>query len=121
MTAIFEGLDVLIAEDDFIIASDLEGIFHSHGARVTMTASMDVLGPDEKPRWDLALVDRHLTDGDSLPLVKRLLAAGVAVVMQTGDDRMQDHAALSERLEVVMKPSTEADIVASCQRALAKR
>jgi DNA-binding response OmpR family regulator len=118
VTNLFDGMRVLIAEDDFIIAADLEQLFVERGAKVEVTATVPRVPSDTAPPWRLALVDRHLRDGDSLAAVRRLRERGVAVVLQTGDQH-GDLAELSALgIEVAIKPTTEDTLIACCRRAL---
>jgi two-component SAPR family response regulator len=68
------GLTVLIVEDEFLIAMNLEAILERHGAHVlgpagTVTEALRLL---ETKRPDVALLDVHLKDGLVTPVAKAL-------------------------------------------------
>lgn len=84
-----EGRRVLVVEDDYLIASDLQRQFEGLGARV--------LGPVPRVRdamrliesgqaLDGATVDVTLGGQKSFPIADALLAYGIPFVFVTGDD-----------------------------------
>ncbi len=92
----FHGLKVLVAEDEAVIALDLEVMLREFGC-VVLPATPSVAGALallEAERPDVALVDTTLADGSAVPLAKALAAAGIpfAVVTGHGADQLGDPA-----------------------------
>lgn len=81
---------VLIAEDEFLIALDLESAFQDAGTQV--------VGPVRRvndalalplDRFDAAVLDLELEDGFCYPFALKLLEAGIPFVLATGHGRDQ--------------------------------
>ena len=80
------GLKVLVAEDEAIIALDLELTLRELGC-VVLPATSTVAGALallEAERPDIALVDTALADGSAVPLAQALAAAGIPFAVATG-------------------------------------
>ncbi len=87
----FHGLKVLVAEDEAVIALDLEVMLREFGC-VVLPATPSVaeaLALLEAERPDVALVDTTLADGSAVPLAKALAAAGIPFAVTTGCDANQ--------------------------------
>ncbi|WP_260596625.1 response regulator [Sphingomonas endolithica] len=110
---------VLILEDDYYLATDLQGVLEKSGATV--------LGPCPEPedaivmltrdRPDCALVDINLGSGRSFDLPRALLAANVPFAFVTGYDQESIPAEFAnvERLE---KPVSSGSAVATMARLI---
>jgi DNA-binding NtrC family response regulator len=91
------GARVLILEDDYYLASDLQDALHDAGATVlgpfacAATASAALLG--ERP--DCALLDLNLGNGISLVLPRALKELSIPFAFVTGYDR----AAISDEFD----------------------
>jgi CheY-like chemotaxis protein len=78
---------VLLVEDNPIIAMNTEALLQELGvARVESAATVaEALALVEKERFDLAILDLQLADGEtSLPVAERLSAQGVRIIFATG-------------------------------------
>jgi len=81
---------VLIAEDEFFIALDLETVFQDAGAQVVgpVRRVEDALAlPLEG--FDAAVLDLELEDGCCYPFALKLLEAGIPFILATGHSRDQ--------------------------------
>ncbi|MBY2998508.1 response regulator [Rhizobium leguminosarum] len=78
---------VLIVEDEFLIALDLEATVEGMGMQVAGLANDCEQALRLAPLADIALVDVNLADGPSGPEIGRRLAQehGIAVVFMTGN------------------------------------
>ena len=100
---------ILVVEDKVIVAFHLEAALLDEGHRVVGFArdarSAKVLAGDKRP--DLALVDVHLTDGETGPDVARhLTGIGIPVLFMTANaDLLPDD--LAGALGVIPKPVAE--------------
>ncbi|KEO55505.1 response regulator [Thioclava indica] len=111
---------VLIAEDEAIVALDLQMMIEDLGARVlgpcaTMRAAMTQIAQDLP---DAAVLDVMLADGEVYELADRLRDAGVALVFHSGH---ADPAELLERYpeaSVCPKPAYPSEIEAKLEGVL---
>jgi DNA-binding response OmpR family regulator len=80
-----DSVTILIAEDEPLIALDIEGILAAHGATVLGAVSNTEAERHIRHAAPLvAVLDVLLADGESYPLARKLLAAGVKVLFLTG-------------------------------------
>ncbi len=82
------GRQVLVVEDEYLIASDLASWLEEQGARVlgpvpSVEEAMALLNAE---RPDVAVLDINLVDGDVFPVADALQAAEVPFVFVTGYD-----------------------------------
>lgn len=81
------GRNILIVEDEPLIAMMLEDFLESLGHRVVASVDSleDALGHVESSEFDVAIVDVQLKDGKrAWPLADRLAEAGKPFVLATG-------------------------------------
>lgn len=80
---------ILVLEDDFYLASDLQVALERAGATVIgpFPAASAALAAIERSRPNCALVDINLGAGPSFDIPRALLAAGVPFALVTGYDR----------------------------------
>lgn len=105
------GLRVLLAEDDFLIASFIEDIMKRYGVAVTIVSQVTEILALDPAGFDVALLDRTLTDGDVAPGAEHLKAAGVPVIYQTGYE--PDGEEDTDAVALLGKPVVEDELVAA--------
>jgi two-component SAPR family response regulator len=100
-------MNILVVEDEFLIAMDLSRMIRSLGADVSgpvrsVDAAAELL---QKSSVDGAIVDINLGNEKSTLLVEELLAHGIPVVLTTGysEDMLPETLAQAPRL---FKPFT---------------
>lgn len=106
---------VLIVEDQYLIALDLESILTGAGAQVTIAGSCAqalALLRDRPP--DMALVDINLGTESSEPVTRALHELGIAYVMSTG---YGPRAQTPEDIIVLNKPYRPAEVLDALLRA----
>lgn len=115
---------ILIVEDEYLVAADLEAAledlgYSSVGIAPDLEAALALAA--EKP--DLALVDVHLRDGQTGPLIAERLARehGVAVLFVTANPRMTFDANTPGVIGVLSKPCREDLVAAAVDYALGSR
>ena len=92
------GMTVLVVEDDFIVAYDMQTMLEEQGARVlgpaaTLAEATELLA---KERPTVAVLDVNLGGEYVFPLVGEMQAQGVPFVFATAyadDERLFPHAA----------------------------
>jgi DNA-binding NarL/FixJ family response regulator len=81
-------LEVIVVEDHLSVRKGLELLLKSEGIRIAGVADSQAGARAilERRRYDVALIDLHLSDGNALTVVTELLAANpsAAVVVYTG-------------------------------------
>ena len=115
------GAKVLVAEDNALIAMDIELNLKEQGCSIlgptaTIAATLASLSRD---RPDVALLDLHLLDGLATPIAATLAAAGVPFAVLAGDrlDVLEDAALAGvPRIE---KPWGADDVVHTVEQLLA--
>ena len=108
----------LIAEDEPLIAMDIEDILRRNGAQsfvfARSCAEIDRHLADGA-RFHAAIVDIRLSDGSSLDVARRLSAQGARVVFATGDGSALP--ADLARWPVIAKPFGEEELQAALAKA----
>ena len=116
-----DGRLVLVVEDEFLIAMDLERLLRRHGWRVlgpaaTVDQALRLLRDGETP--DVALLDVNLRGELVTPVAAELRARGVPFVLASAYDRLGQAAALAGALNVG-KPTDERRLLLALARAVA--
>lgn len=113
---------ILIVEDEFVVALNLEAILEERGHQPVgiapdLATALELAA--EEP--DLALVDVNLRDGETGPeIAERLRERGVAVLFVTANPRMLE-GAKADAIGVLTKPCDEDLVVAAVEYALSAR
>lgn len=84
----FDGLKVLVVEDQALIAMDLEAVLRDFGCVVMglVPSAAGALAFLRAKRPDAVLLDVNLSDGSAAPVAEALAAAGVPFAVLTGYD-----------------------------------
>jgi CheY-like chemotaxis protein len=101
------GRRVLVVEDHFLIALDMEVMLRALGARVVDLASGigDALAAIERCPPDFAILDLKLgTKATALPIAEALLALAIPFVVVTGYDDFTAIPASMQSAPVIRKP-----------------
>ena len=112
---------ILIVEDEFVVAMNLEAILEEHGHRsVGIAPDLDTALQLADAEPDLALVDINLRDGETGPTIaQRLRERNISVLFVTANPRMVEGAATA--IGVLTKPCDEELVVAAVDYALQAR
>ena len=108
-------MSLLICEDDPIIAMDLadEARRRAIGHVTIVETSTEALRAIDGGSFDAAIVDLHLLDGRSGPLIARRLAErGIRTIILSGGEL--DCAELADAVHVFIRKPTPSDIVIDC-------
>lgn len=107
----FSDVNVLIVEDEMLVAADLEATIEELGhTPVGIAPDLETAVQFACEGVDLALVDLNLRDGETGPMIgSRLASAGIMVIFVTGNPRAIG-AGVVGTLGVFTKPLTRAGI-----------
>ena len=114
---------LLIIEDVFLIALDIQRILESANARQTVFARDFEEAAALSARFaefDLAIVNPPLIDAGQIATAAALVAAGPAIVVSTAAPFELRSTPLAGA-ETIIKPFADGDLLAACQRALSRR
>lgn len=116
------GQRLLIVEDEFLIALDMQRTLEAAGAKETILARNfeegAVLG-DALSNFDLVIMPPP-SEGDHHRLLDRIVSAGLAIVVCSGFRGARSGHPFGDA-EFVDKPFADDELVAACERALARR
>jgi CheY-like chemotaxis protein len=113
--------DVLVAEDDLLIALALEQCLQGYGweaVELVTSVAEGLAVLDGKPPA-LALVDLQLTDGRATPLIEALAAAAVPFLILTGHPCDGLPCPVPREARCLSKPWGEQQLRAALDRLLA--
>jgi CheY-like chemotaxis protein len=117
-----DGLLVLVVEDEFLIAWDLELLLERHGWRVlgpaaSVAQALRLLDGGGTP--DVALLDVNLGGELVTPVAEALRARGVPFVLASAYDRLDLVAPALAGAPNVGKPTDEGRLLTALMRAVA--
>jgi DNA-binding response OmpR family regulator len=120
-----DGLRILILEDEFLIAMDVEQLCRDHGA-VDVLISRTLDGVEHLPddAFDAAILDMKLGVTSTLGFARGLFESGVPFVFATGYADPGETSVRFPGVPVVTKPYLGTDLVealAGVARRLAQR
>lgn len=117
------GKRLLVLEDEFIIALDIQRIVEEAGARQSVLARTYEEVAELSSRYsdfDLAIVSVPRPATADAEIAGRLAAAGVALVVCTANPAALAGTPLAGA-QIVDKPFSDDELVAACARALQSR
>jgi CheY-like chemotaxis protein len=113
-----KGLRVLILEDEYLIALDVEQLCRDHGAE-NVSISREI--PDIPERapipFDIAILDLMLNGETTLPFAERLHARGVPFIFATGYADAPEKFARFSDVPVVGKPYSSEELIGALVEA----
>ena len=113
MPALLDGLRILVLEDEFLIAMDVEQLCRDHGAEdVTIARDLDEIGEQALPsRFDAAVVDLMLGGVSTLDFAARLRSEGVPFVFASGYSDSDEVKVSFPEIRLVTKPYSGDDLI----------
>jgi FOG: CheY-like receiver len=113
MSEMLEGLSVLLLEDEFLIAMDVEQSCRDHGAD-TVVIARTVEEAEQAlaaTRFDGAIVDLMLAGTSTLPFAADLASRAVPFIFASGYSDSQELARAFPGVPVVTKPYAGDDLI----------
>lgn len=116
------GRSALIIEEEFLIALDIQRMLETMGVGQTLFARNAAEARHLAIHWKdlaLAIVELRMDDRGNHDLPTELAAAGIPLVVTTGDVGLRRTMAVEAPL--VMKPIPEESLASAVRQALANR
>lgn len=123
MPALLDGLRVLVLEDEFLIAMDVEQLCRDHGASdVVIARTLSELDgrEDLAESFDAAIVDLRLDGVSTLDFAHRLQQQGVPFIFASGFTDSEQLGATFPGIRLVGKPYGGDDLVEAVAAAAGK-
>lgn len=110
---LLEGLRILLVEDEYLIAMDVETICLEHGAvAVTIVGRLSDLDADSLMQHiDIAILDLMLNGQSTLDFAARLQRRGIPFIFATGQSMTQEIRTRFPHVQLVEKPYSGDDLV----------
>ena len=118
------GRTVLVVEEEFLIALDIQRMLESHDAGQMLFARSPQEALEQQTHWHtlgLAIVELHTEAGQSLALAERLNDAGIPLILHTADSSVRKGHPKFPGVPVVVKPTSEDFLHEAIRSALAAR
>ncbi|CDX23434.1 Response regulator receiver protein [Mesorhizobium sp. ORS 3324] len=119
MPLLLDGLRILVLEDEFLIAMDVEQLCRDHGAAdVAIARELTEVDEKELPsRFDAAVVDLMLGGVSTLHFAARLRSTGVPFIFATGYPDSDELKGSFPEIGLVSKPFSGDDLVSALAAA----
>jgi CheY-like chemotaxis protein len=119
--ALLDGLRILVLEDEFLIAMDVEQLCRDHGAGdVVIARDLAEVERNVAAQFDAAIVDLRLGGASTLDFASRLRESGLPFVFASGYADWEEIKASFPGIRLVTKPYSGDDLVeavaAACGR-----
>ena len=123
MPDLLAGMHILVLEDEFLIAMDVEDLCRDAGAaKVVVRGGLD--GLDEEwlldQGFDAAILDLMLSGRSTIGLARILHSNGIPIVFASGHAAADEFSEFPD-LEVLAKPFAGSDLVTAVSTAAARR
>ncbi|MGV8855566.1 MAG: hypothetical protein ACOH2L_13065 [Devosia sp.] len=118
------GQTVLIVEEEFLIALDIQRMLETLSAGPTLFARSLSEAHGHQEQWhavDLAIVELGEAGAPTNALLQGLRAAGITLVLSTTDTMMQQGHPEFPGAPVIVKPMMEEDFRQAIAKALTQR
>jgi len=115
------GVDVLIIEDEALIALDIELLVEESGGRSLTLPSLReaVLLRDRWASYKLAIINPPNADLAEEVIARAMQDAGIRLVLNSADRYYHPGSWSPQPIPLVVKPFTETELLAACRQALA--
>ena len=115
------GQTVLIVEEEFLIALDIQRVLEDRNVGQCVCARSVAEALSLRQRWpdyDLAIVEFRVDQPDNVELLHGLKAAGIAMIVTTADHALHTGLADAPEAPILVKPFPEAELVNAITLAL---
>ncbi len=116
------GLRVLVVEDEFLIALDLEQLCREHGAReVVILRRLEDLESDDSLAYDAAVLDVMVSGRSTIEFALRLLERRIPFVFATGYSAQEPLFAPLREVTVIGKPFVAHEVIDAIVAAIRRQ
>jgi len=116
--ALLDGLRILILEDEYLIAMDVEQLCRDHGASdITIQRDLDGVESLHDLPFDVAIIDVMLQGKPTLDFARQLHLRNVPFVFASGYSHVDEIFAAFPGVSIVAKPYAGADLVSALDQA----
>ncbi len=116
-----DGMHVLVMDDEFLIAMDVEQLCREYGAAEdTIIRHLEDLGDDPLASevFHVAVLDLMLGGNSTAEFANSLTERGIPFVFATGYTDIEERFGIVSDIEVVAKPYGGTDLIAALGRAI---
>jgi DNA-binding response OmpR family regulator len=119
LAGLIDGLRILVLEDEFLIAMDVEQICRDEGAADVVIARSitDAEAATSSSNFDAAILDLLLGSVSTLPFAATLRERGVPFVFASGYTDVKEIAASFPGVKIVGKPYSGDDLLSALAQA----
>jgi DNA-binding response OmpR family regulator len=120
LSDLLAGLRILVLEDEFLIAMDVEQLCRDHGAdQVVIMRSLGETGsePPMLAGFDAAIIDVMLGGDSTLEFAARLRDVNLPFIFASGYDDLDEIYRLFPGVAMISKPYSGDDLVAALAKA----
>ncbi len=119
LTGLLDGLRVLVLEDEFLIAMDVEQLCRDHGAEHVAIARSIEEARAESPAlsFDVAIIDVFLNNISTFPFAAELKAKGKPFVFASGYTDLEEMEREFPGVTVIGKPYAGDELIRSVAAA----
>ncbi|MFI0847049.1 response regulator [Mesorhizobium sp. IMUNJ 23232] len=119
MAGLLDGLRILVLEDEFLIAMDVEQICRDEGAADVVIARSiaDAEAATSSLDFDAAILDLLLGSVSTLPFAATLRERGTPFVFASGYTDLKEISASFPGIKIVGKPYSGDDILSALAQA----
>lgn len=116
------GCTVLVVEEEFLIALDIQRILESLNAEQTVFARNSAEALAMPAGWsglNLAIIDLRADCPAGFELARQLAAASIPMVITTSDTGLHKQVPAPLEAKILLKPVREEEMASAIQKALA--
>jgi DNA-binding response OmpR family regulator len=120
---LLDGLRILVLEDEFLIAMDVEQLCRDYGAGEVVIARdlTEIDRQDVASRFDAAIVDLMLGGASTLDFASGLRETGLPFVFASGYSDVEEIKASFPGIRLVTKPYSGEDLVEAVAAACGRK
>lgn len=112
------GIRILVLEDEYLIAMDIEQLCRDHGAEdVSIFHHVPDISDNAAIAFDIAILDLMLNDESTLPFAESLRSRGIPFVFASGYADDYDRFARFSGVPVISKPYNPEELVGAIAQA----
>jgi DNA-binding response OmpR family regulator len=111
---------ILLAEDEFMIALNIQIELEDQGATVTVVDSVEDGLKQDFSSFDAAILDVRLADGDVYPLADALREAGIEIVFHSGHAEVSTLTARYPGATALSKPAWAGTILGEVREPISR-